>query len=234
MRTIDRLSDERIKEMFEGVKAVITDSHFVYSKPTDRGNHGSAYVNKDALFPNPDITRHLAFELSHRLIEAPRQETIEVVVGPQTGGALIGQWLAYELNERREENHLGRGVKFVSADKSPSGGFVIKRGYDKLVSGKNVAIAEDILNSGGSVIETLETVRHVGGNPVAVTALCNRGNSTSANLNVQHLVTLMEIEMETWPEDECPICKAGKIAVRRDLGHGDKFLTRRGARKGLC
>lgn len=57
------LSDKRIAEMLSDRKAIITDSHVVYTS----GMHGSAYVNKDALYPHTGEISALCRTLMNRL-----------------------------------------------------------------------------------------------------------------------------------------------------------------------
>jgi len=108
---------------------------------------------------------------------------------------------------------------------------VIKRGYDKHVKGKRCLIVEDVINSGITVVKTRDAVLTAGGEVIGVGALCNRsgGKVTAETLMAPELLSLLDLDMQMYPEDECPICKErGLKSVRIDLGKGKEFLARKG------
>jgi orotate phosphoribosyltransferase len=231
----NRLDKDAVKKILEGREAIITDSHFVYSQPTGHGDHGSAYVNKDAIYPDPGEVSKLCLEMAYRLKPVVEKYAIGAVVGPEKGALILSSWLSYHLwniygSDSRYAEHYGTPMAAVYAEKDPAGGFVIKRGYDKLVHEREgkVIVVEDILNSGGTVSEVLKTVRNLGGDPVAVVAICNRGGVTAESLGVPFLDSLLNVPLQKWPEADCPLCKKG-VPVRTDLGHGKDFQKRKGA-----
>jgi len=108
---------------------------------------------------------------------------------------------------------------------------VIKRGYDKLVKGKRCLIVEDVINSGLTVAKTRDAVLEAGGEVIGVGCLCNRSGmkSTAETFGVADLFSLLDLDMQMYPESECPICKErGPKSVRTDLGKGKEFLIRMG------
>ena len=197
----------RARAILTEARAIVTDSHIVYTS----GKHGSAYVNKDAVYPN---TARVA-ELCRFLADAAAPHRPEVVCGPAMGGIILAQWTG---------NHLG--LPAVYAEKSPDGGMTLRRGYDKLVAGKRVLVVEDVLNTGGSVREAVGAVRAAGGDPVVVAALVNRGGVTAADVGVPALVALLEVELDAWDAATCPLCRDG-VPVNTDVGKGREFLAKR-------
>ncbi len=108
---------------------------------------------------------------------------------------------------------------------------IIKRGYDKHVQGKRCLIVEDIINSGATVAKTREAVLRAGGEVVGVGCLCNRsgGKVTANTLCVPELFSLLDVNMEMFKEENCPVCQEkGRGSVRLDLGKGKDFLVRLG------
>jgi len=108
---------------------------------------------------------------------------------------------------------------------------IIKRGYDKFITGKKCLIGEDVVNSGATVIKTRDAIMALGGEVVGVTAFCNRsgGKVTAETLGVPFLKSLLNVDMKMLPEETCPICKEqGPQSVRTDLGKGKEFLARMG------
>lgn len=206
-----------IREIFSSTGAVITGSHVVYTS----GKHGSAYVNKDAIYPHTHMIGRLCEIIATHFSEVP----IDTVVAPAVGGVIISHRVADFLSS---ENHQVFGVY---ADKVPgtSAGvhlFVINRGYDKFVKEKKVLVVEDILNTGGSVKMVIEAVGSSGGNVVGVGALCNRGGVTASELDVPQLFSLVDVNMDAWSEDDCPLCKQG-VPINVTVGKGREFLARK-------
>jgi orotate phosphoribosyltransferase len=186
--------------------AVIRDSHVVYTS----GRHGSAYVNKDAVYPHTERVR----ELCALLADAGRSLGAEIVCGPAMGGIILAQWTGHHL-----------GLPAVYAEKEPEGGMTLRRGYDQLVRGRRVLVVEDVVNTGGSLAGTVRAVRAAGGTVVGAVALCNRGGVTAAALDVPALVALVELSLESWTAEECPLCRRG-VPIDTGVGKGREFLAR--------
>lgn len=287
---------QQIKEIFEKSEAIITDDHFVYAKKADGWYHGSAYVNKDAIYPYTRFVSFLCREIANHF----SGKGIQVVIGPTIGGVSLSQWTVHWLMPELEKEflgvymedidhdhdydfiksqgeilavyadeedtleefsidvialkdwRLGQKIEFLVAGHvqielvGNKGGKmiekiiyqtkvgtrrVLKRGYDKLVKGKDCLIVEDIINSGATVQKTKQAIRDAGGNVVEVGTFCNRsgGKVTTQTLGVSELFSLLDLDMEMYPEDKCPICRAkGSRSVRTDLGKGREFLIRKG------
>jgi len=199
----------RAAEILADAGAVITGSHVVYTS----GRHGSAYVNKDAVYPHTDRVS----ELCRLLSDATRDPRPEVVCGPALGGIILAQWTGHHL-----------GALAVYAEKLPDGGLGLRRGYDRLVAGRRVLVVEDVLNTGGSVRQAVAAVRAAGGDVVAVGALCNRGGVTAADLGVPELIALVELSLDSWDAAACPLCRDG-VPIDTRVGKGREFLAARGA-----
>jgi orotate phosphoribosyltransferase len=200
-------------EMLARLKAVITGSHVVYAS----GKHGSAYVNKDAIYPHTFETADLCELLSKMFAK----DDVEVVLAPAVGGVILSQWTAYYLS-----NELQREVLGVYADKEGEG-FVVKRGYDKLIKEKRVLIVEDILTTGGSVKKVVEIVQKLEGIIVGVGALVNRGGVTAADVGgVPKLMALANVTLDAWDESACPLC-AQNVPINTDVGKGREFLAKK-------
>jgi orotate phosphoribosyltransferase len=197
----------RAKAILAEARAMITGSHIVYTS----GKHGSAYVNKDAVYPN---TARVA-ELCTFLADAAATHRPEIVCGPATGGIILAQWTGHHLD-----------LPAVYTEKAADG-MVLKRGYDKLVAGKRVLVVEDVLNTGGSIKETIAAVREAGGDVVAAAALVNRGAVTAAQIGAPVLTALLDVALDAWDAEACPLCRDG-VPINTDVGKGREFLARRG------
>lgn len=200
------MTESEILDIFSSAGALITNTHVVYTS----GKHGSMYVNKDALYPHTEIISTLCRQLAEYFSKEP----IDVVVAPALGGIILSQWTAHHLSQIK-----GKEIFAIYAEKSADG-FVIKRGYEKLLPKKNILILEDVLNTGGSVKKIVDLVQALGGHVMGVGALFNRGNIQPADIgNVPILFSLITKKMETWDPAHCPLCAKG-VPINRSVGKG--------------
>ncbi len=212
------MNNDTVMEMLTKVGAVITKSHIVYTSE----RHGNAYINKDALYTHTEETSALC-----KLMAAQYDANqIDVVIGPIIGGVVLSQWVAHHLNLKRTTGE----TLSLYAEKEGEGEdkkLVIKRGYDAHIPGKNVLVVEDILTTGGSARKCIEAVQALGGNVIALSALCNRGGIKSADICNITIHALTSITMDSWAEKDCPLCKE-KVPINTNVGKGKIFLQKRG------
>jgi orotate phosphoribosyltransferase len=205
-------------ELLERLGAIITDSHVIYTS----GRHGSSYVNKDALYPHTAETSLVCA----RLAEEFATLEVEVVAAPAVGGVIMSQWVAYHLTALR-----GKPVLAIYAEESGIyGQRIFRRGYDELIPGKRVLVVEDVLTTGGSAQKVISAVRAAGGHVSALGALCNRGGLTAESLGVPRMHALISLALESWHEQECPLCAAG-VPVNTSVGKGAAFLAKQAQHK---
>ncbi len=103
---------------------------------------------------------------------------------------------------------------------------MLRRGYDRLVNGRRVLVVDDVVNTGESVAETAQAVRGAGGAVVAVAAICTRGSATAGDVGWRDFVYLTQIDIPSWPADECRLCRDG-VPVNTGYAHGADFLAAR-------
>lgn len=212
--------EEELIALLKKTEALITGDHLVGTS----GRHMSVYVNKDMLLTHTADTSRVG-EL---FAQKNKELSVDVVVGPAMGAIILAQWTAYHLSRL-----TGKEVLSVYTEKTPlpdgTSGQVFKRGYDKIVEGKNVLIVEDTTTTGGSVVKVAETVKAAGGNVVQLCVMVNRDPAT---INSETLgwpfSWLASVPAESYPEDACPLCANG-VPVNTSVGHGKKFMDKKGA-----
>lgn len=208
------MNEQEVLQVLGKVGAVIADSHIVYTS----GKHGMVYVNKDAVYPHTAETSRLCRAIAERFAD----DNVEVVIAPAIGGVILSQWTAHHLSEMN-----GHEVFGVYAEKSDGDAFVIKRGYDKLIAGKNVLVVEDVLTTGGSAKKVVEATRAIGGNVIGLGVLCNRGGITPQDVaDVPKLTALVNVKLDAYDEATCPLCERN-VPINTDVGKGREFLTHR-------
>lgn len=211
------MNDEVI-ELLKKTNAIFTDSHFVGTS----GRHMGAYINKDALYPHTqEVSR-----MGELFAEKYKDAEIDVVLGPAIGAAILATWTANHLSRLKNKEVLSvysekdKGTNASNAESNQ----ILKRGYDKLVVGKNVLIVEDLTTTGGSVKKAANTVKTAGGNVVGVCVMVNRDSKLVTSESVgAPFSSLAVYEFPSYTEDECPLCKSG-VPINTTVGHGKKYL----------
>jgi len=206
-----------ILELLADLGAIITDSHVVYTS----GRHGTSYVNKDAIYKH---TQHIS-ALCKALANNYNASQVDVVIGPTVGGVVLSQWVAHHLNSMRsagETLSLFAESEGEGAEKK----FMIKRGYDAFIPGKNVVVVEDVLTTGGSARKVIECVQALGGKVLGLGVLCNKGVKPAAVANVP-IHALINVVLGSWTEEECQLCKDG-VPINTNVGKGKAFVEKRG------
>jgi len=101
------LKKEEVSNIFAAAKAIITNDHFVYAKKSDGWYHGSAYVNKDAIYPYTKFISLLCRDIAYHFLK--NADKADVIVGPTVGAVSLSQWTAH---------HYGPDVLSVYADEA--------------------------------------------------------------------------------------------------------------------
>lgn len=212
------MNNQVAMRMLTDVGKIVTDTHVVYSS----GRHGSTYINKDALYVHvPTIS-----ELCKLMAAEYDANQVDVAIGPTMGGAVLAQWLANHLNAKRSSGETlpAFAEKIGEGEKKR---FVIKRGYDSFIPGKKVVVVDDLITTGSTALKVIRRVRALKGEVLALSVICNRGGIKSADIGNVPIHALVDINLESWSEEECPLCKDG-VPINLNLGRGRTFLEKQG------
>jgi orotate phosphoribosyltransferase len=182
------LAEATVESLFADAGALL-DGHFVLKS----GRHAGRYLEKFLVLQHP----RYGVELCRRLADALAPFRPTLVVGPSTGGVL----LSFETARQ-----LGGDVRAAFAEPVAQGGRALRRGWS-VAPGERVAIVDDILTTGASLLETVEAVRAAGVEPVAATVLVDR-STEPVELGLP-LHALGRIEIPSWEADTCPLCADG-------------------------
>jgi orotate phosphoribosyltransferase len=211
-------SNKEVVDILEKTKAVVNNSHFVYSS----GKHAPTYVNKDYVYPHTAYISRIAEIIAEKYKDQP----IDIVVGPAIGGIILSQWTAHHLS-----NLKGKEILSVYTEKQIDKDQIFTRGYGRFVKEKNVLVVEDIVTTGASVKKVINSVKKEGGKVIAACAIVNKD---PLNINPNFIGVpfdcLTIIGMDVYEEKDCPLCKTG-MPINTQLGHGKKFLEERKNKK---
>ncbi len=178
-------------EVLKRAGAVLS-GHFRYAS----GRHGPLYVEKFRLLEDPAATATLCEPLAAAL----RSHGLELVVGPTTGGVVVGYEMARQL-----------GLHVFIAERSGDGDArALLRGF-RVRPGQRALIVDDVLTTGGSLRQTITAVERAGGRPAAVAVLIDRsGGRTDFGLP---FFAGMTLDIESYAPADCPQCAAGEPLI---------------------
>jgi orotate phosphoribosyltransferase len=168
---------------------VMLEGHFQLTS----GRHSDKYMQCARLFQYPDIAEKFAKELAGKF------NGIDMVAGPALGGIII----AYEVSRQLK-------VKNVFAERE-NGAMTLRRGFE-IPQGARVLVVEDVVTTGGSVMEVMELVRSVGGEISGVGCIVDRSNG-KVDFGVP-FAAVLSMEVESWEADKCPLCREGWPVVK--------------------
>jgi orotate phosphoribosyltransferase len=172
----------------------LKEGHFVLSS----GRHSDQYIEKFDLLRQPRATS----EVCRFIAEHFRDQQIDVIVGPTTGGVILAFEVARQL-----------GVAAAYAERSSDGEArrEFRRGTT-FPSGGRVLVVDDILTTGGSIRETLDALAAHPVEVAGVAVLVDRSGG-EADLGVRY-EALATMDITTWDASDCPMCRRGQPVVK--------------------
>ncbi|MBZ3935166.1 orotate phosphoribosyltransferase-like protein [Methanimicrococcus blatticola] len=103
-------------------------------------------------------------------IAVTQKEYIDVVVGVSSSGVPVASFMAGEM-ESEFTVYYSKKSK-IEADKVAAKG-AFSRNFSE-VRGKNVVIIDDVISTGGTLVDVIAQTRAAGGNPIAVAVLVDK------------------------------------------------------------
>ena len=196
MPSIEELSESGLLDA-SGAAAFCRPGHFLY----ESGDHGDLWLALGLLYADQRRLQRAASRLAEKL----QPYALDVVCGPLIGGALLGQWIAHELN-----------VTFVYAEQGPGDAtakvtYAVPPELRAVLYGARAVVVDDVINAGSATFGGARAVEACGGSVVAVGALMVRTPGVpemcaGRGMSVEYLAGL---RWNTWPASVCPLCRAG-------------------------
>ena len=166
------------------------EGHFLLSS----GRHSSAYCQMAYLQQYPDKCAQVMSLVAEQL----KEMDIDVIVGPAMGGIVY----AYELGRQ-----LGKRAIFTERVDNV---MTLKR--FSIHPGEKCIIAEDVVTTGVSSLETKRVIEEAGGVCLGITCVVDR-TKPEAPSPIPILASAVKLDLPNYLPEECPICAEGKLPL---------------------
>ncbi|MDR1942254.1 MAG: orotate phosphoribosyltransferase [Endomicrobium sp.] len=186
------MNPDEVKDLFKKNDALL-NGHFKLSS----GLHSDTYFQSALILQHPKEAQKLALALSEKLKE--NNIKIDAVVSPAMGAIIIGHEMGRAL-----------GVRAVFTERV-GGDVTLRRGFC-VNKGENVLVVEDVITTGLSTKEVIDLIKLSGAAICAVVSLVDRSGG-KVDFGVPRF-SLLSLEVKSYKEEECPMCKAGSSAVK--------------------
>lgn len=185
------LNPEQTLDLFKQTGAYLR-GHFRLTS----GLHSPEYLQCALVLQHPRFAEQLGAALA-----AAIGEEADVVVSPAVGGLIIGHEVARGLNVRAIFTERDAATRVMS----------LRRGF-RIEPGERAVVIEDVVTTGGSSREVIEVVTAAGGKVVAAGSIMDRSGGR-AEFGVRR-VALATLDVQTWSEADCPMCRTGEPVVK--------------------
>ena len=183
---------ENTEAIFERAGAILK-GHFLLTS----GLHSPVYWEKFKVLQYPNYTEQLCRLIADHF----RQQEIQVVAGPTTGGIILAFEVAKQL-----------GVRGLFAEKTGEKERAFKRGFG-IDPGEKVLIVDDLLTTGGSIREVMAAVNKLGGIIIGIGVLVDRSEH-GVDFGVPFFSCHRAVPPPTYSPENCPLCAEGIPLVK--------------------
>lgn len=180
---------ERNLEILKSCDAFL-EGHFLLSS----GRHSSAYCQMAYLQQYPDKCAEAMKSVADQL----RGMEIDVIVGPAMGGIVYAYELARQLSKRAIFTERVDNVMTLKR-------FAIQ-------PGERCLIAEDVVTTGISSLETKRVIEEAGGVCLGIACVVDR-TKADAPSPIDILASAVKLDLPNYLPEECPICREGKLPL---------------------
>lgn len=149
------------------------------------GRHSDTYIEKFRLLENPIALDKICSTMADKF----SSEGVDLVVGAAIGGILLAGGVGRHLNSKHIFSERIHGEMLFKR------GFVIEKN-------SNVIIVEDIITTGGSIVELIDLLSIYDVNIKGVVSIVNRSEK-NLDFGVP-FISLLNFPTQSWEYDDCP------------------------------
>jgi orotate phosphoribosyltransferase len=186
------MTQDEILDLFRQSGALL-EGHFRLTS----GLHSARYLQCALVLQDPQRAAALGVALAAQMRALNGMP--DFVIAPALGGILVAHEVARAI-----------GVRGLFAERQ-EGVLKLRRGF-QINPGEGGFVVEDVVTTGGSTRETMQVVSNAGGIVIAAGSLIDRSGGRT-DLGVPR-VALAVLDIPSFPQDECPLCKTGSQAIK--------------------
>ena len=172
-------------ERFKATGALL-EGHFVLTS----GLHSPNYLQCALLLQHP----REAEAFGRALAEHFKDDNIQLVAAPAIGGIVIGHEVARQL-----------GARFIWTERV-DGEMTLRRGFS-VTPAERTLVVEDVITTGGSTLDTVQTLTAAGANVIGAASIIDR-SSGRADVGVTR-VALATLDVPSVDPAFCDLCRQG-------------------------
>ena len=178
------------------------EGHFLLSS----GRHSGGYCQCAKLLRFPALSEEVLSTVTEQVKNLP----ITKVCGPAMGGVIVSYELARQL-----------GVESIFTERK-DGEMQLRRGFT-VGKGDKILIAEDVITTGKSTMETVKALEDMGAEVIGAACIADR-RAADCDFSLP-VYAALKLNIESYEPDDCPICKAGKLKLEKP-GSRDLPITK--------
>jgi orotate phosphoribosyltransferase len=187
------MNTDDVLDVFREAGALL-EGHFILSS----GRRSSVFLQKALIFKNPVLTEKLCKALSDK-VKSDLDVRPDIIVAPAMGGVIPG----YET-----ARHMGLESIFTERE---NGEFALRRGFS-LKAGQKVLMVEDIVTTGLSSRECIDSIHKTGAKVVGGACLFDRSGG-SVDIGVP-LISLAARKFPDYDPNDLPLELANIAAIK--------------------
>ncbi len=168
------------------------EGHFLLSS----GRHSGGYCQCAKLLRFPALAEEVLQSVTQQVKNLP----VTKVCGPAMGGIVVSYELARQL-----------GVESIFTERV-DGEMRLRRGFT-VGKGEKILIAEDVITTGKSTMETVKALEEMGAEVIGAACVADR---RAENCNFPLAVyAALKLSIDSYEPDDCPICREGKLILEK-------------------
>lgn len=165
----------------------LLEGHFLLTS----GKHSDRYCQCAKLMQHPDK----AAEALSVVTEQIKDVGATIIVGPAMGGIVVAYELARQL-----------GLPGIFTERV-DGEMALRRGFT-LSENDRVLIAEDVVTTAKSTLETTEVIERTGAKVIGLCCIVDRRTPDAAKLPFP-IYSATQLDVQTFNASDCELCKKG-------------------------
>ncbi len=168
------------------------EGHFLLSS----GRHSGGYCQCAKLLRFPALAEEVLGSVTQQVKHLP----ITKVCGPAMGGIVVSYELARQL-----------GVESIFTERV-EGEMQLRRGFT-VGKGDKILIAEDVITTGKSTMETVKALEEMGAEVIGAACVADR-RTDNCEFPLP-VYAALKLSIDSYDPDDCPICKEGKLKLEK-------------------